>query len=221
MAWLNNFSLRVAEGNETAGGYVELEHGKQYRLVLRNSRNTACDAKIEIDGKDVGTFRIYAYSSVTLERPAGDQSKFTFLKLGTDEAKQAQLNEHDPNLGLVRVTFTPEFFVKPLPMPYVQTVQPSWTYTPSATWTANATYRSATIGDGGDAVAMAAMPTENSFSRSGGTGLTGHSNQDFTTVATLNYDLSQQTTIFLRLVLKTGTVKPLTSFSTQVPPRID
>jgi hypothetical protein len=224
MAWLNNYSLRVAEGNETAGGYVELEHGQQYRLVLRNSRMTACDARVEIDSKDVGTFRIYAYSSVTLERPAGDKSKFTFYKVGTSEAKQAQLNESDPNLGLVKVTFTPELYVKPLSPVYVSQQKTPWTYTPTYTYMAdsNATYR-ANFGSQNDNVAMAAMASlgDSSERRAGGTGLSGHSNQDFTTVAPLNYDLTQQTVIFLRLVLKTGIVKPLTSYSTQVPPRID
>ena len=106
--YLNQFSVRVIGGNEQSGGYVELPHGKKYSLSLRNGRDVRCDARVEIDGKDVGTFRIDASRTIRLERPAHDTGRFTFYKLGTAEAHQAGLEEGNPNLGLVKVTFTPE-----------------------------------------------------------------------------------------------------------------
>jgi hypothetical protein len=220
MAWLNNFSVVIPESSELAGGYAELQHAQQYSLRLRNSRSTACDAKIEIDGKDVGTFRVYPFASITIERPAHDQSRFTFYKVGSGEARQAQLNESDPNLGLVKVTFMPELAVKPLPTVYVSQVGSAAPWKPTATWTSSVDYNNVTASLSTDSfgdVAMAAMPQR----RAGGTGLSGHSNQNFNTVAPLNYDQSQMTTIFLRLVFKSESPKPLTSYSTQVPPRID
>src|SRR3990167_10124375 len=105
MYYWNNFSVRIPEGREN-GGYVEMEHGKQYSLVLRNDHGVPCDAKVDIDGKTVGTWRIYASGSIQLERPANDDGRFTFYRAGTPEAQQAQLPRGSNDLGLVRVTFT-------------------------------------------------------------------------------------------------------------------
>ena len=58
--------------------------------------------------------------------------------------------------------------------------------------------------------------------RAGGTGLSGQSNQKFVTVDAMELDYSQQTVIYLRLVAKKSRSqpRPLTSFSTPVPPPI-
>ena len=110
----NSYSVRVIGGLEVAGGYVEMSHGQTYSLQLRNSRNTRCDASVYLDGKHVGTWRVPSHTSINIERPAHDKGKFTFYKVGTSEARQAQLNESSDDLGLVRVVFTPEYEVRPL-----------------------------------------------------------------------------------------------------------
>jgi len=108
MMYLNDFSVRVPGGRESGSGYVELKHGQKYSLVLRNSRNVRCDAKVEIDGQHVGTWRVDANGSISLERPVHDDGRFTFYAVGTREAQQANLNEGSSELGLIKVTFTPE-----------------------------------------------------------------------------------------------------------------
>lgn len=64
--YLNQFSVVIPEGNETPGGYIEMQHGRQYAVRLRNERSVACDAYVEIDGKNVGTWRLQAGQNTTL-----------------------------------------------------------------------------------------------------------------------------------------------------------
>lgn len=219
--WLNQFSVRIPEGHEDSGGYVELPHNTPYTLVLRNNRNVRCDARVEVDGKHVGTWRIPSLSNISLERPVHDTGRFTFYKLDTPEAQQAQLNGGDPNLGLVKVTFTPDVFVS--------RQMPQTTYTgsrvpksprptipsPPIEWQYKDNWNTArTVADG-------SLACYNVASRSaGGTGLSGQSGQHFHNAEHINYDYSQQTVIHLRLVCKDGGARPLTSFSTPVPPTV-
>jgi len=76
--YLNDFSMRVPEGKELPGGYVELEHNTQYTLNLRNNRGTRSKAEVYIDGRHVGSFRLKAHARLKLERPAHDDGLFTF-----------------------------------------------------------------------------------------------------------------------------------------------
>lgn len=212
--YLNQYSVRVVGGNEIAGGYVEMAHEQTYELSLRNSRNTRCDARVEIDGKHVGTWRVPAHQSITLERPAHDQGQFTFYKLGSYEGQQAGLDEGNPNLGLVKVTFTPEKAVTSFSVTYT----PEEPYPlPEPKWRGetNVTYTDTNTGS----ISYAAAPQAKGLS-SGGTGLSGHSHQQFGQAAWMNLDYSQSTTIHLRLVCKENGPRPLTSYSTPVPPRV-
>lgn len=210
--YLNLFSVRIPEGNEVPGGYVEMTHGSTYTLVLRNSRVTRCDAQVYIDGKHVGTWRIPAQASIRLERPAHDTGHFTFYSIDSDEFEQAALNMVDRSqLGLVKVIFTPEVYpttrVKDLTDIYTTNV--IWDYTDSNT-TTSGTYTTYASGGGG---------TSSRAYSAGGTGLSGTSSQSFLPADNIRLDLSQQTVIHLRLVEKRDDApRPLTQFSTPVPP---
>ena len=212
--YLNDFSVRIPEGNEAPGGYVEMRHGQTYTLKLRNSRNVRCDARVEIDGKHVGTWRIRTNSGITLERPAHDTGQFTFYKLGTPEASAAQLNGGDPNLGLVRVTFMPEKVYR------YPTAWPKWPSCPPYPPQTPLPFRQY---DWSASTKSLSMPMAGSYqSRSaGGTGLSGASGQRFVDAGHIDYDYSQQTVIHLRLVCKDDHgPRPLTSASNPVPPRV-
>ena len=208
---LNNFSVRIVGGTEVAGGYVELAHGRQYSIVLSNKNATRCDAKVTIDGKTIGEFRVNAHSSITLERPVHDSGKFTFYKSGSIEAEQAQLDEASAELGLVNVVFTPEHQAT-----YSVTYS---TYNPRPITTTDTW--SNTGNDYPIAMAAVASPVTRGLS-SGGTGLSGKSRQEFVETNALNHDYLRQTTINLRLVCREDNgPRPLTAFSTPVPPRVD
>jgi len=210
---LNNFSVRIVGGTEVAGGYIELAHGKQYSIVLGNKNPHRCDAKVTIDGKTIGEFRVNGHSSITLERPVHDSGKFTFYKSGSVEAEQVKLDEDSAELGLVSVIFTPEYQTH-----YTVTYG---TWNPRPITTTETWFRSNTNTGNDYPVVMAAMAASRELS-SGGTGLSGKSKQEFVETNALAYDYSRQTTINLRLVCREDNgPRPLTSFSNPVPPRID
>ncbi len=231
--FLNGYSVRVPNSHRESDGYVQLRHGQTYTLVLRNGNSTRCDARVEVDGKMVGLFRINAYSNLTLERPSQDTGKFTFYKLGTHEANQVGLDSGSSDLGLVKVTFTPEDINRPRPTEIVQEPKITWTYSPSYTvptyWSGGGVTGTITTSKLGGGRGMSAIPcnydptpTADCYNLSaGGTGLSGHSNQRFHDVAALDYDYSRQTTIHLRLVCADNdTPRPLMANATPVPPRI-
>lgn len=199
--YLNSFSVRIPEGKEIPGGYVVLRHNTKYKVVLRNSRSTRCDARVEIDGKHVGTWRLNAIEGITLERPAHDTGHFTFYESGSSAA--VQLEEHwivPANRGLVKVTFTPEKVVAAVNhaqwQPQVKSINER-----QATYTA-------TCSTGGSAQSLS----------SGITGLSGRSSQVFGNAVAITHDYSQQTVIHLRLVTESVEPRPLTQCSTPVPP---
>ncbi len=197
--YLNNFTLRILEGKELENGYVELTHNTQYRIILGNQKSVRCDAYLEIDGKHVGTWRLYPHDSITLERPAHDDGRFTFYQVGTTEAYSAGLVEGDPKLGLIKAIFTPEL-VHP---------EPEWMLGKSVEF--------------GGLKARAAKKSATGGHAPGGTGLSGKSEQQFITVGPMELDMSQRTEINLRLIAKkmSHQPRPLTPFSTPVPPPID
>lgn len=106
--FLNDFSIVIPQGTED-NGYVLLPHGKVYTLRLRNRRSVEADACVEIDGKNLGTWRLDPGESLELERPAEDTGMFTFYRSGTGEAGQvgeASIAREDK--GLVKVSFLPD-----------------------------------------------------------------------------------------------------------------
>jgi hypothetical protein len=218
--YLNGFSVRVAPSTKEDNGYVVMQHGRQYHLVLRNSHPERCAAKVEIDGKDVGTFRINGSSNITLERPAHDDGCFTFYKVGTREAAQAGLNESSTDLGLIRVTFTPE---KHYVAPVRELKGPMYESEPSRWYGSGYTIcdsHSTSYTAGGMSTSRGpAMAAIGDFT-AGGTGLSGTSDQRFHTVPDLDYDYSRQTVIHIRLVADDDGPRPLTAYSTPVPPRV-
>lgn len=230
--YLNNFSVRVVGGHEVANGYVEMQHGRTYMLMLRNDRDVRCDARVEIDGQHVGTFRIAAHANIQIEHPVEDQGKFTFYELGTREAHQAKLVD-DATLGLISVTFTPEqapsinYMIHTYPERKTWK-RDKWIQTPYVTWDEHTMYTASdsdvdvyTTGNTScrAGLASAACVAEHA---SGGTGLSGHSNQEYCDAAWITYDYTQRTTINLRLVgvRHTNEPRPLTTRANPIPPRI-
>lgn len=105
---LNGFGVTVPQGKETPEGYVELEHGTKYTLALKNTRSVRCDARVEIDGKHVGSWRVKPNTVIVLERPLHNAGKFTFYRVGTVEADKLGMSKSNPERGLLRVQFIPE-----------------------------------------------------------------------------------------------------------------
>ena len=104
---LGNFAVEIRQGKELDSGYVAMKHNKKYTIRLCNYSHVRCDVIIEIDGKDIGGWRLSANGRLILERPSHDTGCFTFYKIGTSEAKKAEIVDSD-QLGLITVFFKPE-----------------------------------------------------------------------------------------------------------------
>lgn len=207
---IGNFSVRIPEGQEQEAGHVHMRHDTPYTIELRNYYSTRrCDAEVKVDGKVIGTFRVNSLDRVRLERAPHDRGRFTFYKADTSEAQQAGVdNIATSDRGLIEVRFRAE---KPW-QPPVKSVGGQHT---------NSGYRSRghsyPVDDvmlssykggpeeetAGNLEAMGrgykgAMPV--SRLSPGMTGVSGHSSQNFTEVADLDYDSSTETVITLRLV---------------------
>jgi hypothetical protein len=215
--YLNQFSVRVPEGSERTSGYVEIDHGKQYTIVLRNSHGVRCDVEVSIDGKAIGTFRIAANSVMRLERKPGDGGRFTFYRLGSSEGDAADLaSVSASDLGLIKAVFTPEHNL----WGYYQegTRDPCCDYTVTCDSSHAINVRSITS----KMVSTSYCSTGNA---PGGTGLSGHSDQQFIGVDSIWLDYSQQTTIYLRLVEANHANEPRplrpVMNSSPIPPPID
>jgi hypothetical protein len=191
--YLNGFSVIISQGLEIGNGYIEIKHGTQYTISLYNSNSVRADAEIYVDGKHIGTFRVNAYSNISLERPLNDNGKFTFYRSGSIEFNNSELyNVSRSKLGLIQVTFKPE--------------------------KAKITLRSKGIsGQSVDSHSLNCYSSNTNWS-SGGTGLSGYSSQEFVNVSELDYDKTT-TTINLRLIERNRkSVRPLKSnISTPIP----
>jgi hypothetical protein len=170
---LHEFSVSIPEGINYDDGYVQMRHGTQYTILLRNESVVRCDAEVYIDNQKVGTWRIDGGKQIQLERPAHDTGRFTFYQVGSSEGDTAGIRAGDAN-GLIRVVFKPE----------IERYDVRYSLAPGAT------------------------------------GLSGRSEQTFTSVPALSYDESKRVTINLRIVIDTDEPRPLFSRATPVPPPV-
>jgi hypothetical protein len=188
MPLLNNFGFGVVGGQEK-NGYVALDSGTQYQLKLWNfNTKLRCDAEVKIDGKAVGNFRIEKMDSIVIERPANNRGCFTFYAVGTIEAKMVMLEAVDENsLGLIEIVFYPE--KKPTQKRYALREDDDL---------ASLSYL--------DELECLRKQINLKNLRSdyipGGTGLSGHSNINYETIESLNYDYDNIVTIYLQLISK-------------------
>lgn len=104
---LRNFSMKIEGGRERITGYVEMAHNTKYAVILSNDSPLDCDAVVEIDGKEVGIWRVYSGKSIRIERPVHDTGQFTFYKFDSSEGGKIGLVRND-KLGLISVLFKPE-----------------------------------------------------------------------------------------------------------------
>ena len=88
--------------------YVTLPHKTEYSIHLCNNRSTKCNAKVWIDRKYMGTWRIPALSSIDIERPVDKSRRFIFLKESSRSARRIGISSGDWKNGLVQVKFIPE-----------------------------------------------------------------------------------------------------------------
>jgi hypothetical protein len=194
--YANQFSVNISQGKETSDGYVSMRHDTQYSIRMKNDRSVPCDAVVTVDGNHIGTWRINSYQSIEIDRPADKARRLTFYRLDSAEAHQAQLTKND-NLGLVSVEFKPAKRIEPV-------------------------YRAAYVVNSPLLSKGGGMESYGMTRSAGGTGLSGQSNQVFSSTTALDYDMANTFTINLRLIAEANVpaIEPLTPRATAVPPLI-
>jgi hypothetical protein len=108
---INNFSINILGADDVYKNgyhYYALNHESEYKIELNNHNKTRCDVEVNIDGERVGSWRINAFSSVIIERPANVNRKFTFLREASYEAKMTGITDGKNENGLISVVFKPE-----------------------------------------------------------------------------------------------------------------
>lgn len=203
---------KVKQPYEDEHGYVYLQHGDVYRICFRNHSDENNDVIVEVDGKEIGCWRLRPYQTATVERPANDSGKLTFYELGSSEAQKIGLSLISrADLGLVKVTFIPE----KLKHHGILRIK---TFYSGAKGGTSENFSSGSVGSG---------QSINLNTRSaGGTGLSGKSEQRFGTAGAIDRDYDRQTVINLRLVAKpSNKPRPLravnSTVSNPVPPPVD
>jgi len=220
---LGNYSVRIPEGREVNGGYVELAHSTVYSIYVANDDSQReCDAVISIDGKPVGTFRLGRYgthqSHLLLERSSNDNGRFTFFEVESKEAVEAGVQKVvTTDRGLIQVVFKPEK-KNILPIPTVSRSGPD--YNSCSAKDLGTTETSYEKIRGGNLLRTKGMSFSSPQNSSAGvTGLTGSSSQTFYTVPNLEYEIGAEVIISLRLVCvaRVRELNPTTPKANEVP----
>lgn len=236
---VGKFSVVIPGGHERETGHVGLKNGAQYTIHLLSHVSERADVDLTIDGRPLGTYRLNGHGRLEIEGPPDDpeRGRFTFYKTKTEAAAAAgEADVATADKGLVVCRFKPEY------APKLSTYY-NRQYTNSGT--DGYTFRSRSGPGGqsqgvpsfgtGDAAGGGTTPTDHeAVSRdvnvsanaveAGITGLSGHTDQTWQTVANLDYDPSGETVINLRLVVWQDGPRPLptkpTPRANRVPPPV-
>jgi hypothetical protein len=87
--------------------YCILPHESYYGIKIRNNNFTTYNAVLNIDGVDMGKFRIESRGTHTIYRPAHSKRSFVFVEDDSDIAGSSGVTVGDKNNGLVEITFIP------------------------------------------------------------------------------------------------------------------
>ncbi|MGE5100557.1 MAG: hypothetical protein ACM3SX_11275 [Deltaproteobacteria bacterium] len=199
--------------DERESGHVLARPGQVYRLRLRNFGPLYCVVQLDVDGRCVtaGGLVLEPWGTTELERPinAGEDGRFTVVAEGNESVFGPDGGRDNPALGLIEARFRRElprtarhhdapvlsFPDRPLPPSGRDVPRPPSRYPysppiPSAYRTLDAPSPSYN------------EHVDDAIERAAGTGLTGHSDQQFVPIS-LGPLESEATVIRLRLVIGT------------------
>lgn len=220
----NDFSISIISPNvkqivQGKYNYFSLPNFSEYKLKLINNRPTRCDAVVSIDGEDIGTWRVNAYSSIMIERPANVNRRFIFVKefyKKSHDIDGVDVGRIDPNNGVITVVFKPEY---PVMCPYesvdyinTPTTLERWSYGSDLTSIRPNLADSVAEYQGSNGIKTRQMAVNrfNTEYGSGATILGAGTDQNFNTTARIyKYDTDNITSISLRLIITQH--KPYTS----------
>jgi len=211
-------AVRDGEVRENESGHVLARAGTVYGIRLRNYGPLRCVAAVRIDGKDVTGpgIVIKAYGATTLERSVvdGETGRFTVIAEGDERVFGPDGGRDNEQLGEIEVRFRRELprdvayrypdFPEglsvprpivpdaPIPMPPTRPMAPPEWKPPGIQMSASYV---------NDAPTRPRLDTDQ-IERAAGTGLTGHSMQEFESIAIGPLE-REATVIRLRIVIGT------------------
>lgn len=185
---------------EVASGHVLARPGQVYHLRLRNFGPLYCVAEVEIDGRRVtaGGLVLSPWSMTELERPIDDAETgcFTVIAEGNEAVFGPDGGRDNPDLGLINARFRRE-------LPRADRVTERPVIRMPGPWEIDVSPRfTSPIFDRPEFSAMHTRVTGPAIERAAGTGLTGHSDQQFVPMS-LGMLETEATSIQLRLVIGT------------------
>lgn len=108
------YSLSILNSNHEyvpfSNGSFKLSHGTEYKVMLTNNHSSCqANAKVYIDGKRMGHFRLKTNSHIMIERPDDDQKarKLTFFSINSEEGRAGGL-VRSSELGKIKVEIQKE-----------------------------------------------------------------------------------------------------------------
>jgi hypothetical protein len=99
--------------------FFQLADNTEYSVVVKNNGQTKCDASIDIDGENIGRWRIEAGASGNIVHPMTSKRKFVFKNASKFSYADGP-NGSYPQNGKVSVTFYPEMKSESRPTVKVQ-----------------------------------------------------------------------------------------------------
>jgi hypothetical protein len=214
---------------ETNSGHVLARAGAVYCIRLRNFGPLRCVANVQLDGKPItaGGLVLDAFSVVTLERPVDgtEHGRFTVIAEGNERVFGPDGGRDNPDLGLIEARFRrelpsaarrddprplPDF--PSLPMPNRTMAPPGWT---PPNWQSASRPDISAIAPRSVQERQSRNLPAHLVERAAGTGLTGYSDQQFTTAFVGPLE-AEATVLELRLVIATDE-----AFATPQPAKHD
>ena len=199
---LNNFAVEIipksgySDKTVIDGAYYyKLPHKSEYKIKLSNNHNSKCDAIIWLEGEEIGTWRLNGYQSISIERPANIDRKFTFVRDTSIDAIRAGVTPNSDNNGLIKVLFKPE-------KDYLYTLDETWCGCRSLSMNNNINTTTQFMNNNINKSSSMYDPVSHNNVSSGATVLGDRSDQTFRTVGPLyNVDPENITTIYVRLLV--------------------
>lgn len=204
----SDFDVIVLGNNATefcnnGARYVALNEG-EFKLRLINNSESRADAVVAIDGSEVGVWRVNAFSSITIERPANVNRAFNFVSESSNIARRTGNIIGAESNGLVVVKFKPELKI-------YRTYSPRLIRTGNQSELENLRPRSPRLMSSQNIFTNSRSIIPPSYNQmlnslsSGVTVLGDQTSQEFYVTDRIErYDLNRQTKIQIRLVVKDG-----------------
>ncbi len=195
-----HFTTYSSYKSHNRGDYVALNDGQEYKIRMRNDNSIRCNARVKVDGKNIGVWRIKPHSEIIIERPTNVYKKFVFYKSKTAPRNAGIIMGKYEN-GLVQIEFIPEihYDICCTNYPEYMSYTSEFRVSPTNTYLQAGRFGSKSINQSCCTSLNCPVMSRSAFDE-GATALKGRSNQYFGSADSIDEDYGQIVKISLRLV---------------------